>query len=85
MVVRSFSLLQPIGMATLAEPHSYSLPMLVTGLTRHATARSPPTLGILWPLPLLLFILFRSTTSVREEAAGLNFKSDRFIPTQDLR
>lgn len=56
-----------IGMATLAEPHSYSLPILVTGLARQATARSPPTLDTFWPLPwLLFFFLFNRALKLRD-------------------
>lgn len=38
--------LRSIGMATLAQPHSYSFPMLVIGLSHEATARSPPTTSV---------------------------------------
>lgn len=45
-----------IGMATLAEPHSYSLPILVTGLAHQATGQESSVLatsvGLLFFFPL---------------------------------
>lgn len=38
--------LHRIGMATLEEPHSYTFPMLVIGLSHEAAARSPPTTSV---------------------------------------
>lgn len=49
--------LRSTGMATLAEPHSYSFPMLVIGLSHEATTRSPPTTSVCF-LPLQLYYAF---------------------------
>lgn len=52
--------LHSIGMATLAELHSYSFPMLVIGLSHEATARSPPTTSVCF-LSLCLYYPFTHT------------------------
>lgn len=38
--------LHSIGMATLEEPHSYTFPMLVIGLSHVAAAKIPPTTSV---------------------------------------
>lgn len=84
-----------IGMATLAKPHSYSLPILVIGLTHQAPARSPPTVdmfghfrGFSLTAPLSLSRTHTHTKRrthansaiwVREEEAGFNLKSNLFM------
>lgn len=52
--------LRSIGMATLAEPHSYSFPMLVIGLSHEATARSPPTTSVCFLSLRLYYSLTRT-------------------------
>lgn len=83
------SFLCSIGMATLAQPHSYSLPILVIGLTHQAPARSPTTVdmfghfrGFSLSSPLSLLHTHTNTLcsckwrhSVHEEEAGGNLKS----------
>lgn len=49
--------LHSIGMATLEEPHSYTFPMLVIGLSHVAAARSPPTTSVCF-MPLRLYYSF---------------------------
>lgn len=49
--------LHSIGMATLEEPHSYTFPMLVIGLSHVAAARSPPTTSVCF-IPLRLYYSF---------------------------
>ena len=66
-----------IGIATLARPHSYSLPLLVIGLTHQAPTRSPPTVSMfghfrVYPRPTLALCAFISrahTHTVRMQMA----------------
>lgn len=87
------SLLCSIGMATLAQPHSYSLPILVIGLTHEAPARSPPTVdmfghfcGFSLSAPLSLLHTHTHThcthangARVHEEETGFNLQSSLVV------